>query len=159
RYDGPTSDDDSAAAIAVDSSENVHVTGGSAAEYATVKYNSTGQEQWVAQYASGSASAIAGDASDNVYVTGTGSGDYVTIKYDSGGQEQWVARYDASSNDTAEAIAVDAQGNVYVTGLSGPGNGFLITRLSSMCRLLLHRLGRPFPQQQQHLREPLDRHV
>jgi uncharacterized delta-60 repeat protein len=134
RYKGPGLDD-SAQAIALDGSGNVYVTGfsdgaGTGQDYATIKYNSAGQKEWVARYnGPGSdwdlAQAIAVDDSGNVYVTGfsVGSGtglDYATIKYNSAGQEQWVARYNGPGNDFDEglAIAVDASGNVYVTGES-----------------------------------------
>jgi uncharacterized delta-60 repeat protein len=133
RYDGPANSDDEAAAMAIDGVGNICVTGYSAdsnttSDYATIKYNPSGQPQWVARYGSeagagGGANAIALDASDNVYVTGLISNpgmhsDYGTIKYDSFGQEQWVARYNgtANSDDEATAIAVDASGSVYVTG-------------------------------------------
>ncbi|RCK74541.1 MAG: Cell surface protein [Ignavibacteriae bacterium] len=132
RYNGPGNGDDYATAIAVDGSGNVYVTGssdgsGTYSDYVTIKYNSSGVQQWVARYNgaySDSTKAIAVDGSGNVYVTGKSyvSGthsDYVTIKYNSSGVQQWVAKYDGySNNDYATAIAVDGSGNVYVTGVS-----------------------------------------
>jgi uncharacterized delta-60 repeat protein len=139
RYSGPEYQDE-ARAMAVDSSGNVYVTGsswgsGTFTDYATVKYNSAGQQQWVARHDGpanfyDSATAITVDASDNVYVTGETvnsnfEDDYTTIKYNASGQEQWVATYDGhgSFGDYAIAIAVDASGNVYVTGTSDDGDG------------------------------------
>src|SRR5205809_245073 len=102
------------------------------ADYATIKDNSSGEEQWLSRYGPGSlpsngeanngdfATAIAVDKSGNVYVTGYSGDDYVTIKYNSAGEQQWVARYDEPGHalDAAYAIAVDASDNVYVTGYS-----------------------------------------
>jgi len=103
-------------------------------DYATIKYDSSGDQLWVARYAgpSGSpysaydlANAITVDASGSVYVTGYSDGgatsyDYVTIKYNSDGTEQWKARYNGLGDkyDYANAIVVDEFGCVYVTGYS-----------------------------------------
>ncbi len=102
RYNGPGNDEDWAYAIALDNSGNIYVTGASWGlttdyDYATVKYDSSGVEQWVVRYNGlgnvwDYASAIALDNSGNVYVTGRswGSGtnaDYGTVKYDSSGDK------------------------------------------------------------------------
>ena len=142
RYSGPGNQTDEAAAIAIDDFGNVYVTGESLnseanLDYATIKYNSAGQEQWVARYNGpanrhDAARAITLDSSGNVYVTGSSEAevsgtDYATVKYNSDGQEQWVVRYNGAGNfdDDAYAIAVDGSGNVYVTGRSwGSGGNF-----------------------------------
>jgi hypothetical protein len=133
---------DEAHAIAVDGSGNVYVTGeirdpNAYPDYGTIKYNSAGQQLWVARYSAAginsydSANAIAVDAAGNVYVTGRSATfltpqDYATVKYNSNGQEQWAARYDGpgGTDDEAVGIAVDKLGNVYVTGTS---NGDFVT--------------------------------
>jgi len=134
RYNGPGDSFDYANSIAVDNSGNVYVTGtsfGTSDDYATIKYNSSGIQQWVIRYngptstSDESAWAIALDGSGNIYVTGQSEGvgtnyDYVTIKYNSSGIQQWITRYNGPGNhiDRANAIAVDSSGNVYVTGFS-----------------------------------------
>jgi hypothetical protein len=142
RYDSQNGSGE-ATALAIDTSGNIYVTGGSSGpdgstDYATVKYNSDGQQQWVALYSGPEtvggdyANAIAVDDSGNVYVTGESggsgtSGDYATVKYNSAGQQQWVARYDGPVHqfDGALAIALDNVGNVYVTGSSfGSGGNY-----------------------------------
>ncbi len=139
RYDGPVSGYDKAHALGVDYLGNIYVTGWSQgnsteADYATMKYNTDGNQLWVARYDGPTSGkdesyAIAVDGWANVYGTGASQGngtetDYATIMYGSGGNQLWVARYDGpvSGEDNAQAIAVDDLGNVYVTGQSR-GNG------------------------------------
>jgi uncharacterized delta-60 repeat protein len=131
-YDNANSAD-VAVAIAVDDEGNVYVTGysggiGTFYDYATIKYNASGVEQWVRRFngignTKDIASDLAIDKDGNVYVTGSsGEGspnlsDYLTIKYNSNGVQQWVANY-SNLYDYATAMAVDTSGNVYVTGYS-----------------------------------------
>jgi uncharacterized delta-60 repeat protein len=134
RYNGPGNGIDAATALDVGAGDNVFVTGRSAGsgtsfDYATIKYNAAGAEQWVKRYngplnGADEARALALDASDNVYVTGSSEGDgtgadYATVKYDGSGTELWVQRYDAANGaDAAASLAVDDESNVYVTGTS-----------------------------------------
>lgn len=104
RYNGPGNGGDEAAWVTLDRQGSVYVTGRSMGadtyyDFATIKYNSAGVEQWVARYNGpgngfdapafgGSAHPIAVDGLGNVYVTGFSQRigadvllDHTTIKY------------------------------------------------------------------------------
>jgi hypothetical protein len=113
----PTNPDDvydEACAVAVDGGGNVYVTGASDfqaedsefgnLDYATVKYNASGVEQWVARYDTArycddQATALAlGPGDSCLVVTGTsigvdGSADFYTVKYTPGGGTVWGRRW------------------------------------------------------------------
>ena len=147
-YDGspPRALDDVPAAVAVDSSGDIYVTGYSERyrmsgegeyfylDFTTIKYlGGDGSESWVAEYIGPGGEyvgwagedhpvAIAVDSSKNVYVTGYSRGmenyDYVTVRYDTDGNECWVRRYDNGGADEACSMALDSSGNFYVAGTS-----------------------------------------
>jgi uncharacterized delta-60 repeat protein len=138
RYNGPGNTWDQPTAMAVDSAGNVYVTGISTGstgwDYATIKYDSNGNQLWVARYngpanSTDMACALAVDGAGNVYVTGASFReggiymDYATVKYATNGDQLWVSRYGGLVNQggSAHALAVDSQGNVYVTGESWGG--------------------------------------
>lgn len=136
RYNGPSSKNDKALSIGLDAMNNVYVTGaseqqGKGYDYVTVKYSTTGSQQWAVRYDGPAylndiASELRVDGMGNVFVTGSSHGgnsklDYTTIKYNTSGQQQWLQRYTNSAvNDTdaATGIDIDVYGNVYVTGYS-----------------------------------------
>jgi uncharacterized delta-60 repeat protein len=156
RYDGPANESDGAIDVAVDDDGNVYVTGsstgiGTFADYATIKYNSAGVQQWVARYNGpgnffDEPADLAIDDAGNVYVTGRSAGsgtndDYATIKYNSAGVLQWVNRYNGPGNslDAARSLAVDEDGNVYVTGQStgdGTNTDYATIKLNSAGAIL-----------------------
>jgi len=136
-YNGPGNNWDAAASLALDAAGNVYVTGFSrsssntnSGDYATIKYNSDGVQQWVSRF-NGPANTndfayfIKVDPSGNAYVTGQSQGDFLTIKYNTSGAEQWASRYNSPENafETPKAMAIDASGNVYITGQSNLGLG------------------------------------
>ena len=133
RYDGTNGWTDGANAMALDESGNVYVTGFSSGigyDYATVKYDTDGNQVWVARYNNlqndtNEATAIAVDHDGCVYVTGYSDvgaydWDYTTVKYDPYGNEVWAMAYAGPGNgqDEPVAIAVDPIGDVVVTGKS-----------------------------------------
>lgn len=122
--------------MALDNSNSVYVTGissnGANNDYITVKYNSSGVEQWATRFNGADndrdhGRAVTVDGTGNTYVTGFTSVKsgrnfitaYGTVKYNSStGNEIWRKIYKGSDNlgATAFDIGVDLSGNVFVTG-------------------------------------------
>lgn len=157
KYNGNINGGDYIFAIAVDVSGNVYVTGRSdnggttLSDFTTIKYNSSGVQQWVAMYngpANGidEAEAIKVDNSGNVYVTGRSPGvntsiDIATVKYNSQGVEQWVMRFNGTSNsyDYPYDMTLTPAGDVAIAGMSinaGSGSDFTVLKYSSAGTLL-----------------------
>lgn len=146
QYNGTGNGDDVAAALVVDPSGHLWVTGhafngdpvngGSSDDIVTLEYDSAtgalvdtrvyngpgnGQDQ---------GTAIAADASGNVYVGGSGFAgpatqvDYVILRYGVADGVNWERTYDGGTggNDQATGIAVDSGGNAFVVGASYGGD-------------------------------------
>jgi hypothetical protein len=133
RYNGPGNYWDTPAALAVDDSGNVYVTGYSSGygfDWATIKYDSLGNELWVQRFdgpAHGAdyALALVVDAAANIYIAGsitdpTTGKDATIIKYDTNGNQQWVSTYNGPANgyDGAGCITMDDSAGVYIAGTS-----------------------------------------
>lgn len=129
--------DDKAVDVKVDGSGNVMVTGRSESngpdyDVTTVKYNSTGTQQWVNNYDSpyllnDRPSEMVLDGNSNIHITGRSEkttliDDIFVLKVNANGITAWSAVYNDTANgdDSGDGIALDGAGNVFVTGL---GNG------------------------------------
>lgn len=135
-YNGPTYYDDKSYSVAVDSQGDVYVTGCSQGigtgeyDYATIKYSSNGDQQWVKRYngidkGHDIANTITVDENDFLYVAGISEGentgrDIAIVKYDPAGNEVWTQRYNSPFNQDEEAYVItnDGFGGVYVIGYS-----------------------------------------
>jgi len=136
RYNGRGNQKDTPAAIAIDSGDNVIITGASYGGFyrhydcVTVKYDSNGNVVFISEYDNGighydEGRSVALDDLGNIYITGsthTGAAswfDWLTIKYDSDGNKIWSRTFDSGqwpSMDYAHDIVLDKNGNCYVTG-------------------------------------------
>ena len=145
-------EDDLPGSIGIDGAGNVYVAGFSdqssafPSNYslAILKYNNSGDEQWVKNYALNASSnpfffddqpddhfarlIIGNDnnlyISTPIFVIGE-SYNYLTLKYDPGGHIVWTQQFNGASNlaDYPGGITVDANNNVYVTGGSTVAGG------------------------------------
>ncbi len=131
RYNNLNMTDDYARALAVDSSDNVVVTGQSRLTTGSVCYTAKyaaadGALLWEKPGNGNDGRRVVVDGSGNVVVMGTAydraSGtDYYTAKYAAAdGALLWERYYNGPENgqDTTGGVAVDASGNVVVTGSS-----------------------------------------
>ncbi len=144
RYTASGNNTDIPYSLAVDSANNVIVTGYSSGsisntDYYTVKYAvGNGDLLWEKRYNGSNnsydtATSLALDDSDDVIVTGTSQGsdgksNYYTAKYsaDSGAllwEKRAAAPTSQSSSANASAVAVDGAGNAIVTGSLSSGSG------------------------------------
>jgi hypothetical protein len=140
--------DDVAYGVAVDSEDNIIVTGRTkfiVYNYYTIKYDKQGNMLWKIMWTNGEDDVpygIAVDSKDNIIVTGyssngenhKGRGDYTyyTFKYDKNGNKLWHGKW-ATSYPYAEAYAVvtDSKDNIIVTGFVIIGDKYNIYTVKS----------------------------
>jgi hypothetical protein len=137
---------DQAAAVAVDSAENVYVTGSSEDssyhwDYFTAAYDQAGNQLWARRkdgpaHGSDVAVALAIDAEGKVYAVGASyeesSRDCMVVAYDRLGTELWDWRYENLLAFCSAAASVERA--VYVAGYAvGQGQDLLTVKFGGPC--------------------------
>ena len=138
-YNGTGNGDDVPSAITIDDLGDIYVTGTSMGvgfyntDYATVKYNSAGTQQWVSRYNFANlpevATSIGIDNSGNVIVGGTSANtalnaDFTVVKYNKvNGNQMGVQRHTTAGNgyDLPAEMKIDGNGKIFVVGTSETG--------------------------------------
>ena len=133
-YDGPTSGDDLAVALAVDGLGDAVVVGtsdgaASGRDLVTLQLGSDGALGWEQRHdgagqGDDDAVALALDDADTAYVVGAtttarGDRDYAVVAYDAGGALLWTSAYDgAAAGDDVPVAAALVGDQLWVTGTS-----------------------------------------
>jgi hypothetical protein len=132
-YNGTVSGSDEFLDLEIDASSNVYLTGNTETASSnfnvlTIKYNSSGAQQWLMTYDGTAASGDYGksvtlDNNNNVIVAAQSFAtnqwmDILVIKYSNSGSQLWTGRYNHAANRFEDAwdVKCDAAGFIYVAG-------------------------------------------
>jgi uncharacterized delta-60 repeat protein len=134
RYNGPGNLADFGYSLVVDGSSavvnGVTHSAASGQDFVTLRYNSTGGQQWARNYSTAGTAddiptSLALGGGGMIYVGGTSHStltgfDFIVVKYSSAGVQQWISAYDSPENDddVVTTMALDVTGNIYVSGYS-----------------------------------------
>jgi len=110
RYDSTNSPTATPAAMALDNSNSVLVTGSAL----TIKYDTNGNQLWTAPYAG---SALAVDPTGDVVITGFDTS-FSTVKLSTGGSVLWMKPYSLPCGlAVGQTVVADSSSNTYVGGI------------------------------------------
>lgn len=131
-YSSPGIPNDIPVSAGIDPFNNIYITassapGTSASDILLLKYNTSGDLQWVKSYGTPAfddkPAALKVDRQNNIIVSGSADApqsDYIIIKYNSAGDTLWTRSYNGPGNslDIPYAVTLDTLNNIYVTGSS-----------------------------------------
>lgn len=133
-YNGTSNSSEKGNDLILDDQNNVYVTGfstqpSSGSDGVTIKYDQSGNQQWVKFYSGTANSAdlfkkIKSDEDHNIYVSGeatsnTSSVDFITVKYNTDGDVLWERIYNGTANSLDRINDMTLSDNfLYVTGES-----------------------------------------
>ncbi len=142
-YQWGTSRNDRASSVAVDSNNNIYITGrvGASLDGETynreydiflTKFNNSGVKEWTKQWGSSrndEGKSVAIDSNNNIYVVGKTEGDLdnnrssgwediFLTKFNNSGVKEWTKQWGTFNDDEGFSIAIDNNDNIYVTGFT-----------------------------------------